>query len=161
LIIDLFEGDDSSEELRYCKKCDELKSISEFRKYKRKEGKGFRYRCIACQDKVYKNFYYRHGKSEYHRKRKYNLTSEQFNILLRNQNHQCKICKKQLEKGRKTHVDHNHKTGKIRGVLCHNCNTALGHYEKYGNLFKEYLLNDNSYVQDNYKELIPSSAFLY
>ena len=145
---------------RYCKKCKEIKPITEFVKYNRKEGKGFRYRCKVCLSKSYSDFYYRHGKSEYHRKRKYNITSGQFLELVQNQNHKCKICGGKLDMGRKTHVDHNHTSGKIRGILCHTCNTALGHYEKYGSLFKKYLSNDQEYVKLNYKEFIPSYAFL-
>ena len=39
----------------------------------------------------------------------------------------CDICKIDLE-GKKKCIDHNHETGKVRGVLCHSCNVALGHF---------------------------------
>jgi len=43
--------------------------------------------------------------------------------MLREQGGICAIC---LQTSGKWHLDHNHKTGKIRGILCHHCNTGLG-----------------------------------
>ena len=48
-------------------------------------------------------------------------------ILLKRQKSLCKICgKHQLDEKKAFHVDHNHKTGEIRGALCSQCNTILG-----------------------------------
>jgi len=42
----------------------------------------------------------------------------------------CAICKVTAPGGQGTfHVDHDHKTGAIRGLLCHHCNTALGKFK--------------------------------
>jgi len=66
---------------------------------------------------------------------KYGITEEQYNTLLKNQNGVCAICKKPemiLHKGitlKKLSVDHDHSTGKVRGLLCHNCNLAIGYFE--------------------------------
>lgn len=58
---------------------------------------------------------------------KYGITIDIYNDLLNKQNHACKICKKtQLESKEVLHVDHNHKTGDIRGLLCRDCNLILG-----------------------------------
>jgi hypothetical protein len=46
--------------------------------------------------------------------------------LLKKQGNVCAICGKGLEKDKRLAVDHNHKTGKIRGLLCVNCNMMLG-----------------------------------
>ena len=62
------------------------------------------------------------------RLRKYGLSQEQFDILLTKQNNRCAICKTDKPNGRgKTwHVDHNHGTNVVRGILCSSCNTGLG-----------------------------------
>ena len=59
-------------------------------------------------------------------KRTYGITLEDFNTRLREQGNVCAICKK-ANKSTKRHfaVDHNHKTGEIRGILCYGCNRAL------------------------------------
>ena len=65
---------------------------------------------------------------EYHLKTKYNLTKEDYNKKLIEQNHKCAICgidEKDAPRS-KLLVDHCHNTGKIRGLLCNNCNTGIG-----------------------------------
>lgn len=60
-------------------------------------------------------------------KAKYGISLEEYNGMFADQNGCCKICKThQVEFKRKLHVDHCHKTGKVRGLLCHNCNLAIG-----------------------------------
>ncbi len=57
----------------------------------------------------------------------FRLKHFQYQNLLLEQNNQCKICGVEPDPdGRKLAVDHCHTTGKIRGLLCSNCNTALG-----------------------------------
>jgi len=41
----------------------------------------------------------------------------------------CAICFKPNRTGRALAADHNHKTGKVRGLLCTTCNTGLGHFK--------------------------------
>ena len=54
---------------------------------------------------------------------------EDYNIMFANQNGCCAICgKHQDEMNKKLHVDHCHTTGKIRGLLCINCNLAIGNF---------------------------------
>jgi len=57
-------------------------------------------------------------------KSKYGLTIEQYDIILESQNGVCKICGGANPK--RFAVDHDHKTGKIRGLLCSMCNGGLG-----------------------------------
>lgn len=59
-------------------------------------------------------------------KRRYKLTEEQYTWLMLVTN--CQVCHRELgERGRaKRCIDHDHATGKIRGVLCIGCNTGLG-----------------------------------
>ncbi len=61
-------------------------------------------------------------------KKKYGLQAGEFQSMYETQNGKCRICKEEVELwNRSTHVDHDHKTGKIRGILCENCNKMLGH----------------------------------
>lgn len=60
----------------------------------------------------------------------YGITYNDYKDMYAEQNGECAICKSHytLEgyKSEKLHVDHCHSTGKVRGLLCHKCNTALG-----------------------------------
>lgn len=65
-----------------------------------------------------------------HRLRTYNLTDEQLQQMYDAQGGRCRICGCQLDlSSRNTHVDHNHKTGEIRALLCHGCNIGLFYVE--------------------------------
>lgn len=58
----------------------------------------------------------------------YGITIEDYNRMLVVQEGKCATCLRSFgdQKGRKACVDHNHVTGKVRGLLCFNCNTVLG-----------------------------------
>lgn len=58
-------------------------------------------------------------------KRKYNMTPNDWGVLFASQGYACASCRTLLP-GRSWDTDHNHQTGKIRGILCHKCNVALG-----------------------------------
>ncbi len=63
--------------------------------------------------------------------RDYGMSEYQYEIMLKSQENVCAICgepetRKQYDKIRALSVDHDHKTHKVRGLLCHKCNTALG-----------------------------------
>ena len=61
----------------------------------------------------------------------FNLTLDQYNKMLSDQNNSCKVCNThESELTRKLAVDHCHTTDKIRGLLCMNCNTSLGHLKE-------------------------------
>ena len=55
---------------------------------------------------------------------RYGLTSEQFEDMRLAQEGRCAICR--IEALPRLHIDHNHKTGKVRGLLCGNCNKGIG-----------------------------------
>jgi hypothetical protein len=61
---------------------------------------------------------------------RYGITVSDRDIMMVNQNGKCAICNKVLDK---FHIDHCHKTNKVRGLLCSSCNMALG-------LFKDDIL---------------------
>jgi len=56
---------------------------------------------------------------------RYGITIDIYDSMLKNQNGVCKICGKKDK--RLLSVDHDHKTGKVRGLLCNKCNFALGY----------------------------------
>ena len=60
----------------------------------------------------------------------YGITAEVYDAMFKHQNGVCKICK-QTERGRYKNlaVDHCHKTGNIRGLLCRRCNLGLAYLE--------------------------------
>lgn len=73
-------------------------------------------------------------------KETYGLTSAEYDVVLAWQKKRCAICgKHQSEVKYSLHVDHDHKTGKVRGILCAGCNTGLGYFEKNHQKYQDYL----------------------
>lgn len=65
---------------------------------------------------------------------------ECYDNLFAEQGGKCKICKKQWQEGdRRFHMDHDHETLEIRGLLCFSDNQKLGWYEKWKTEIEEYL----------------------
>jgi Recombination endonuclease VII len=104
-----------------CKKCEnELRLVSNRK-------------CINCENKRLtvrrKTDTVRAQRAMHQRKWKYGLTQEEYNIKLNSQNGCCAICSRVLDGSNRDAtpcVDHNHTTGKIRGLLCRPCNQAVG-----------------------------------
>lgn len=68
-------------------------------------------------------------------KRYYGITLEEYDLLLEKQGYKCAICGiDKAENVKSFAVDHCHKTGKVRGLLCHKCNIGLGHFDDSSNL---------------------------
>lgn len=64
------------------------------------------------------------------RKQKYGLTQSQIDAMLITQGGVCAICATTQPGGQGTwHVDHDHSSGKIRGLLCQRCNVGLGNFQ--------------------------------
>jgi hypothetical protein len=73
-------------------------------------------------------------------KRLYNITLEEYEKKLKEQNYSCAICKRHQSKfKKKLHVDHNHKTGKVRDILCAGCNVDVSVVEDRLKELQEYL----------------------
>ncbi len=82
-------------------------------------------------------------------KKNYGITLDQRQEISRKQGNRCAICKihemeyqeRQIKRGGKQtkvlSVDHDHHTGKIRQLLCHNCNLGLGNFQDDLNLLTE------------------------
>jgi hypothetical protein len=61
-----------------------------------------------------------------HALKKYGITLDEYDRLFHSQGGVCRICRLPDPTGRRLSVDHDHKTGRVRGLLCHKHNTALG-----------------------------------
>ena len=114
---------------KYCKSCDTTKPIDDF--YLRNKTSMVRHStCKECDKKRVKENHdpvvYRNAELQ----RRYGITQQDYEVMIAEQNNQCAICNATEPGGRHNSgyfvVDHCHTTGKVRKLLCHNCNTALG-----------------------------------
>lgn len=149
---------------KVCCKCGEEKPVSEFHKDKNSSD-GYTYQCKACRNAKYKEYYHANAdkmkekrestkeyrkeyyndperKLQYRRKyieREFGIKYEQYDQMLEEQKGVCAICGCSETKPNAKYlaVDHNHETGIVRGLLCNNCNRALG------------LLKDNKEILQN------------
>jgi hypothetical protein len=71
-------------------------------------------------------------------KRKFGITLDEYDDIFNEQGGVCLICH-QPEFNRRLAVDHEHQTGKIRGLLCTRCNHIIGYLEKKPELIKKFL----------------------
>lgn len=82
---------------------------------------------------------------------KYFMTEREVESMLISQDYKCAICKEGLREG--AHFDHDHKMGFVRGLLCPNCNMAIGLFkDNPGNCIQaaDYLLKFSDwYTPDN------------
>lgn len=140
--------------MKKCTKCGVEKPLSEFHKHK--SGKnGIRAQCKNCRYPPRKKktpeetkHYIKSTAFE----RRWGFPIEHFNTMLEKQKHKCLICNKIFENSKKSHLDHCHTTGIIRGILCTNCNIGLGHFRDNIDLLKsavKYLKKYNAKTLGN------------
>ncbi len=67
-----------------------------------------------------------HWYQDRHRRRSYGISYDEFIALASTSDDHCPIC----EVNPATHVDHDHDTGVIRGVICNGCNRVIGRFDK-------------------------------
>jgi hypothetical protein len=77
-------------------------------------------------------------------KRVFGISLEDYNKKLLEQNGVCSICKTICKSGKDLAVDHCHTSGKVRGLLCSNCNTGVGVFQEN----KELLFEAVRYLQE-------------
>lgn len=128
---------------KYCSSCKQYKPVEEFYKNKR-TADGLNNYCKSCKKRCDHNWYASHPRTDEQKKENglrahYKIGSSEYDKMLGAQGGMCAICKqpetvidKRTKKVRRLEVDHCHRTGKIRGLLCRKCNTALGILERHG-----------------------------
>jgi hypothetical protein len=114
--------------MKHCNGCSTSKDDSEFWKSQSL--------CIVCTKERQKTRWASRSpkrRLEQHLKHKYGVTHEEFYATWTSQGGKCAICLSELpdlmvyENRRRGYaIDHNHETGKFRGILCINCNSMLG-----------------------------------
>jgi hypothetical protein len=113
-----------------CTGCKDTKDTSLFvADHRLKSGIGSR--CKACQAVINKRNRELRGTTDAERDTRYQkvfgLKPRQYVEMLEEQDYKCAVCgKTEQENNKRLAVDHCHKTGKIRKLLCHKCNCALG-----------------------------------
>ena len=129
-----------TETIKQCSKCKEFKFHDQFHKDQTNiSGGGLSYWCKQCatantrryhQRRMIEDLAYKEAKRNNYIKCKYGITALEYEAKLVAQDYLCAICKvKLLSHGSGTHLDHCHKTGKLRAMLCTNCNRGLGHFK--------------------------------
>lgn len=72
-------------------------------------------------------------------KKRYGITVEQYDLLLKSQKGVCAICGGNNLDEKRLSVDHDHNTGEVRGLLCNTCNRKLGWFEALRESIEDYL----------------------
>ena len=118
--------------MKTCSGCKKLKDLSAFYVDKHKPS-GLTSKCKSClqsekRTEVKKRGCWDTDKQRDSRfKRVFGISLDEYNTLLEEQEYKCAICGKSEEENKKRlAVDHCHKTNKVRKLLCHHCNCALG-----------------------------------
>jgi hypothetical protein len=105
-----------------CRDCQQEKAEDDFPRNKRSStGRGIY--CKLCHNnRTRRNRQKNGGASRYHLRARYGIEPHELAVLIESQHGLCAVC----SKTEATQVDHDHRTGKVRGILCLNCNAGLG-----------------------------------
>ena len=123
---------------KQCSKCGDILPIYKFGQRKRNPD-GLRSQCKDCESKANKEIRQRKLEEDYlgtrlkerknNLKRMFGMSIEEYEDKLVYQGGGCMICGLTCVSGKRLAVDHDHKTGKIRDLLCSNCNGGLGKFQ--------------------------------
>lgn len=134
--------------IKVCANCKKKKSISNFGKNKRTKD-GYHYYCKLCRSKRNAKSWPQQKKRHKDKRlqRMYGITLDDYNDMFEQQKGVCKICG-MVGKRKGLAVDHRHSDGKVRGLLCVQCNTLLGRIERNSDLISNIL----EYLKDGINE---------
>ena len=115
--------------MKICYACKETKNLADFYRSKDKHQK----ECKTCnRERKLKWHQSESGKlssANTKLKRRFGIDLDAYNEMLQEQGGQCLICgATESHGGHRLAVDHDHETGKIRGLLCKSCNVGLGNF---------------------------------
>lgn len=100
--------------------------------------------CLECSKEVKRKIGASDSKRNNQYFKRYGITLNDYEKMLKIQNYCCAICTIHIsELSSRLHVDHCHTTGKVRGLLCFNCNSGLGRFKDS----KSNLLNAVTYIK--------------
>lgn len=139
--------------MKQCGSCKETKKLTEFHKSARI---GLQYNCKQCSNKI--NMKWKKENPGSHLMSKYGISREKKQEMISKQNDSCAICKEKFTSGKYTNVDHCHTTKKIRGILCRNCNTALGSFKDSPKLLQRAIHYIEYYAKQNTATPIPTGT---
>jgi hypothetical protein len=121
---------------RTCNECSVEKPLFAFPK-DRKDSLGRGGKCADCKNARRRALRVRNPKirmdptkRDYNRRHRLGASSATFKALFDAHGGRCGICRSELDfLSKDTHLDHSHKTGMLRGVLCARCNHGIGHFK--------------------------------
>lgn len=116
---------DPNATVKVCNRCQQVKPVEEFYKAQG-NADGLQRICKGCR----KNYYDYAQHRELYLRRKYGISVAEYESLLDKQKGVCFICKASPDTMYRKilAVDHDHESGRIRGLLCNHCNQGLGHF---------------------------------
>lgn len=124
-------------------------------------GRKWRARHLEIARRVERNSKKVHGVANWSTKLfyKFGITAEDYYNLLAKQGGKCALCGEPPRDDKRLSVDHDHATGKIRGLLCTSCNVGLGRYEEFSRnpRVQEYLAGSNVVTQREADKNMPRS----
>lgn len=102
---------------------------------------------IVAKDRLihHRYYYYPEQQRDWHLKKNYGISSKEYEELFLKQDGKCAVCGKDNSgvilngKRKRMYVDHDHVTGKVRGLLCKDCNSALGFVHDNPEILSELL----------------------
>lgn len=141
-----------NEPAKKCTMCQNFKKFSDYNKTYA-GAFGLFSRCKECHKIFAQKYRLDNLDSERnnHYIRKYNLTLDEYKELYKIQKGRCALCEKECDK---LDVDHNHKTGEVRELLCDKCNTSIGMFNddviKLQKAIDYLLKHDKKLIPDGY-----------
>lgn len=150
---------------KWCPKCNKVMEVNSFNRATRRDG--YQTYCRECHNKMQREKYandpmekvkrqIRAGRRkeknplvqrEAELKRLYDITLKDYVKIFDQQNGVCAICLQKCKTKKSLSVDHDHKTGKVRGLLCNRCNRAIGMFQDNPDILdraKRYIIKGNN-----------------